>query len=282
MPVTSPRLLLTSALLTLATAGTALADAPTAPAAATSLRFPSLAPDGAASDLTAEVAVGIYDDVDSNLFSTHLSAQFMSAQHVGGYARINAMSLDDTQAISNAELGGLVRVESAQGALAVRAGLVLPTGPTSEDGFDEVFLPIVHLATRRPSDLAAAASESTLLRLAVSPSTHSGVLFARADVGLDVYIDNPDSGKPDPLYHIDLAAGVKQGPASGSIELSSVGSTGTDDSDEGTFDAITLAGQYDLGGATAGAGLTIPFDTFDGGGLELSGKILFASITAQL
>lgn len=281
MSLTSPRCLLASALLSLATAGTALAD--DAPAAPTGpLRFTSLAADGAASEVAAELGLGVYDDVDENLLSARLSAQFVGANHVGGYAHITALSLDDTQTLTNAELGGLYRAEGAQGALTVRAGIVLPTGPDEDSGFDEAFLPLVHLATRRPSDLADAGIDSTILRLGVSPSTQSGALFARADVGIDVFLDSPNSDTPDPLYHIDLAAGIKQGAAAGTIELSSVGSTGTDDSDDGTFDAITLGGQYDAGQATLGAGITFPFDTFDGDGLGLSGKILSVSVAARL
>ncbi|MBP6848318.1 MAG: hypothetical protein KA201_31445 [Kofleriaceae bacterium] len=280
MPLTSPRSLLASALLTLATAGTALADdVPAAPASPP--RFPSLAPDGAASEVAAEVGLGIYDDADDTLFSTSLTAQFMGAQHVGGYARIDAMTLDEAQAVSNLELGGLYRAAGPQGALAVRAGLVLPTGPGEDDDLADAFLPISHFATRRPSELARAIPDSTVLRLAVSPSTQSGALFARADLGIDVFIDSPSSDNPDPFYHIDLAAGLKQGAGAATIELSSVGSLGTDDSDDGTFDAITLGGQYDMGQATIGAGVTFPFDTFDNGP-DLSGKILSATIVAKL
>ena len=92
----SARAFLTSTLLaTLATAGSAAAD-PAAPAAPTSpLRFPSLAPDGAVSEVAAEVAIGIYDGADVNLYSTHLSAQFVTPDRIGGYARVSAMSLDD-------------------------------------------------------------------------------------------------------------------------------------------------------------------------------------------
>jgi hypothetical protein len=98
--------------------------------------------------------------------------------------------------------------------LALRAGVVLPTGPDQDSGFDEAFLPLIHLASRRPSDLAASAVDSTVVRLAASPAVQRGVLFARADVGLDVFIDSPGDDNPDPLYHIDLAAyGFKQGAA---------------------------------------------------------------------
>lgn len=281
MSLTSPRTLLASALLTLATAGTALAD--DAPAAPTGpVRFTSLPADGAGSEVAAEFGLGVYDNIDENLLSARLSAQFMSPNHVGGYANITALSIDETQAISNAELGALYRAEGAQGALTLRAGVVLPTGPDENDGLDEALLPLIHTATRRPSDLANAGVESTVLRLGVSPSTQRGQLFARADVGIDVFIDTPGSDNPDPLYHIDLAAGVKQGAVAGTVELSSVGSLGTDDSDDGTFDAITLGGQYDAGQATVGAGITFPFDTFDGNGLDLSGKILSLSVAAKL
>ena len=279
----SPRALLTSTLLaTLATAGSAAAD-PAAPAAPTSpLRFPSLAPDGAVSEVAAEVAIGIYDGADVNLYSTHLSAQFVTPDRIGGYARVSAMSLDDAQALSDLELGGLYRADFTDATLALRAGVVLPTGPDQDSGFDEAFLPLFHLASRRPSDLAAGAVDSTVVRLAASPAVQRGQLFARADVGLDVFIDSPGDDNPDPLYHIDLAAGFKQGAAGATIELSSLGSLGSDASDDGTFDAITLGGQYDLGEVTVGGGLSIPFDTFDQGGLDVSGKILFANVAAKL
>lgn len=280
MSLTSPRTLLASALLTMATAGTALAD--DAPAAPTSPpRFPSLAPDGAAAEVAAEVGLGSYDDVDDTLFSASLTAQFMGAQHVGGYARIDALTLDEAQAVTNLELGGIYRATGPQGALAVRVGVVLPTGPGEDDGLADAFLPISHFATRRPSELARAIPDSTVLRLGIAPSTQSGALFARADVGIDVFLDSPSDDNPDPFYHIDLAAGLKQGAGAATIELSSVGSLGTDDSDEGTFDAITLGGQYDMGQATIGAGVTFPFDTFDNDA-GLSGKILSATVAAKL
>lgn len=276
---TCPRLrraFLASTLL-LTGVATAAADDAAAPAAAP-VRFTTLAPDGARSEINAEFSVTVpdADAADDNLYGGHLDAQLVSAQGAGGYARMGVASLDDVQALTNLELGGLYRIDQRTSAVTLRAGLIVPTGPDSSDGFDAL-VPIIGQLVRRPSDLVLAAVDATLLRLSASPTYHDGSLFARADVGVDVFVDSSGRDNPDPIYHVDLAAGIQQGRGAGTVELTTVGSTDSDD--EERYHALALGGQYDLGGVTANAALVLPFTS---NGDDVDAKTLVFGVSAAL
>ncbi|MBK9030034.1 MAG: hypothetical protein IPL61_01625 [Myxococcales bacterium] len=261
----------------LALTGVATADDAAVPEAAP-VRFTTLAPDGARSEINAEFSVTIPDDdaADQNLYGGHLDAQLVGAQGVGGYARMGFASLDDVQALTNLELGGLYRIKQRSSAVTFRGGLIVPTGPDASDGFDAL-VPIISELARRPSDLALAAVDSTLLRLSVSPSYHDGGFYARADVGLDVFVDAEDRDNPDPLYHVDLAAGFQQGHGAATVELTTIGTTDSDDDDK--YHALALGGQYDLGGVTADVALVLPFTS---GGDDIDAKTLVFGLSAAL
>lgn len=243
----------------LATAAPALAD-DAAPPAAAPARFTTLAPDGLRSELSGELVLGMPDEGDENLFNAFLEGQYMTPDGFGGYGRVSYSSIDEASGLSNLEVGALYRIDSGETSLALRGGLVVPTGPQVDDGFD-AFAAILGTVARRPSDLVLGATEATVLRLSAAPTYRSGNLVLRGDAGLDLVIDSP-ADDPDPLYHVDLAAGFVQDRFAGTVEFTTIGSTDTDD--EGRYHIIALGGQYDLGSVQVKATLARPFFSGDG------------------
>lgn len=237
----------------LATAAPALAD-DAAPAAAPA-RFTTLAPDGLRSEVNGELVIAVPDEDEESLYNGFVEGQYMTPGGFGGYGRIGYTSVDEASGLNNLELGGLYRIDSGLTSIAFRGGLVLPTGPDPEDGFDAL-VPLVGAAVRRPSDLALGAVDVTVLRASVAPTYRSGNFVARADAGLDIVLDS-DSDDDNPLYHIDLAAGFVQDRFAGTVEFSTLGSTDSDA--DGRYHIIALGAQYDVGAVQVKATLARPF-----------------------
>lgn len=122
------------------------------------------------------------------------------------------------------------------------------------------------LLMARPSDVITGSPDITALRLSVAPTYRTGQLVIRGDIGFDVAIDTPENVNVDPLYHVDLAIGYVAGKVAATAELAMFGSTDSDD--DGTYDAVSLGAQYDLGGVKPHATIAVPFDTADGENLD--------------
>lgn len=257
----------------LATAAPALADdaAPTAAPA----RFTTLAPDGLRSEVNGEAVIAFSDEDDENLYNGFVEGQYMAPGGFGGYGRIGYTSVDDTSGLNNLELGGLYRIDSGPTSVAFRGGLVLPTGPSSDDA-DDALVPAVGAIVRRPSDLMLGAIESTVLRLSAAPTYRSGNLVARADVGLDMFVDSDSDGGP--FYHLDLAAGFVQDRFAGTVEFTTLGSTDSDE--DGRYHMIALGGQYDLGSLQVKATVGRPF--YSGEDVEFDITTIALGVSAPL
>ena len=243
----------------LATAAPALAD--DAVPATAPLRFPGLAPDGLRSEINGEIDIAIPDESGDNVFDAFLEGQYLTPAGFGGYGRLQYTDAGDINGISNLELGGLYRIDNGETTITLRGGLVLPTGPDGDDGFDAL-APLVGAIVRRPSDLLIGAPETTTLRLSAAPTFRSGNLVLRGDVGLDAVIDSDGDDNGGPYYHADLAAGFVQDRFGAAVTFSTLGSTDSDE--EGRYHMISLGGQYDLGAAQVHASIGRPFLGGDG------------------
>lgn len=225
-----------------ATAAPALANDDAATATAP-VRFGGLGPDGRG-ELAAEAVIGIPEDGEAPV-GLLVEGQYASAAGVGGYVRLYYGGGDDLPRFTNIELGALYRVHRGAVALAVRGGVVVPTGD------DDAEAPQSAAAVRRPSDLALGGIPAVALRVAAAPSYRRGGFVVRADVGLDL-VDDSDRGavhvrdvddEPELLYHVDLAAGFTRGHGAVTLQTSAVGHAAHD----GRYRAIALGGEYDLG-----------------------------------
>lgn len=232
---------LTAATL-VATAAPALANDDAATAIAP-VRFGGLGPDGRA-ELAAEAMLGIPEDGDASV-GMLVECQYAPASGLGGYVRVYYGGADDRPSFSNFELGALYRVDRGAVALAVRGGVVMPTGD------DHAETPQSAAVVRRPADLVLGGIPAVALRVSAAPSYRRGNVVLRGDVGLDL-VDDSDRGvdlvrdaddDPEVLYHVDLAAGFTRGRGAVMLQTSAVGHAVHDRLSQ----AIALGGEYDLG-----------------------------------
>jgi hypothetical protein len=204
----------------------AFADDAVSPAAP----FPNLATLDRTTDhssVNGSLALSFFGDGGPDLGArVDLGGQYVTPSGIGGYASLPISQLrgdDDSQTeIGNLEIGGVyVAPAGPTTDIVIRGGLVLPTGP---DDFD--FLIGYAAAIPRMTDLVSVAPDTTWLRLGASPLHRAGMFFARADLGLDIVIDQPDDSDVDPLFHVNLAAGVQTGNLTVAGELDTLGTTG--------------------------------------------------------
>lgn len=213
LPLSAVPLLLTSSLAnaqpmlaaaSAATAGNAsasLEEAP-APAKATEAAFVTLDPHGSTTGMTLALATQRVSarsiDVSGELGPLErytlarlgVHGQWVSPRGFGGYASLPLLRVEANDyaqsALGSLELG--VVSGRGRGTLRnlVRVGMVVPTAQAS-------FLPgggVAYLGTQvRPSDYATGVS-GTWLRLSTSPMLSSRRWLARADVGVDVALDD--------------------------------------------------------------------------------------------
>jgi hypothetical protein len=153
------------------------------------------------------------------LLAADLTARYVDpASHFGGYINIplnyvGGLEGDDSTGASSSngslgdiELGGIYALQTPIPELAViaHAGILLPTSSQ-----DNAFINAVSALVTRPSEIYAALPGITL-HAGISPVIRSGMLFARADVDLDVNVwDRGDSGTADPLLTVAAGAGIQ-------------------------------------------------------------------------
>lgn len=246
-------------------AGAARAAWADAPASAVPIRFTSLAPDGARSEVDGELTVGHLETNDlTDASGLHFDAQYVTARGAGGYARVGAVHVTshrfgDASTLVGTEVGGLQRLRACWGMVTGRVGLSLPTTSRSW-GVESVAF------ARRPSDLLWL-GDAVMLRLAATPTLVRGAWTARLDVGADRRIDRI----PDEFgfgYHVDVALGLQQGRVGATAEYSVTGSS--DDflvtGSTATYapprrHVITLGGQYQFTRTIVSLRVGTPFET---------------------
>ena len=275
-----------------ATASSALAD----PVDAGHVeRFSSLDRADGGTDAGADLAFVLTDDDSVGGFATRLDlhGEYLHPSGFGGYAALGVSrtflsaddpgasnfvdAINDETALTNLELGGQYRRALGAGFdLIAHAGIALPTA-SNDAGF------FANGATQlyRITDLVLAYPETTTLRVGVSPVLHSGAMFARADLGVDIVLDHPDmlaglpAADPDPLVHANLAVGARTGKLSGGLELATIGTTGDADGLGDRFiHTLALGARYDLGRFAPAIAVTTPLDASDrGDAFAVSGSV---------
>lgn len=268
-PTLRPLLPFTTLAALAALAAPAAAEEPPA-RPAPPLAFTTLGPDGSSNHVSLGLGIQSLDGADSTIQRFDVGAQFVSATHVGAYASVGVAHIQDVTDLTGIELGGLYHSQRGASGIAVRVGVALPTGGTSEDEL----IGIVSTMLARPSDLAMTYPETTTVRFAVAPTYRSGHLVLRGDAGLDLpFSSNNDGGNPDPLYHVDLAAGYEGAGVGGTAELQTVGSTGGD----GTLHVLAFGLQGRSAKIVPFGTLSIPFASDDdyGSSFNVLGGVRF-------
>jgi hypothetical protein len=251
------------ALLVVSVAGPAAAQEPDAPADGP---FPNLATLDRGtdhSDFNGSLALSFFgDNGPDSAARLDLGGQYVTPQGFGGYAQVPLTYLDggdesETE-LGNIELGGVYIAKAGEGLdVVMKGGLVLPTGP------DDLNFLVTYAGAAIPrlTDLISAAPDVTALRLNGSPLYRQGTFFARADLGIDIVIDEPDGSDSDPLIHINLAAGMQAGSVTIAGEIVTLGTTGDVDEDEGRFyHTAAISVGMDAGSVRPYGALVFPFD----------------------
>ncbi len=229
--------------------------------------------DRAAGSTGAGADLSFVSDFDTGFVSRlDLHGQWMHASGFGAYGQlaISRAFLDDNEltpligkiddvSLSNLELGGQYKKAlSNELTIVGHVGIVLPTAQNDVG----VFLTNLISAQRRFNDFVTMVPDITALRLGVSPTWRSGVMFARADLGLDVILDSGDQmGTSDPIAHANLALGARQGKLSAAVELVTMIATG--DVSEGADRFVhtgALSLSYNAGSFTPNLAVVTPLD----------------------
>ncbi len=134
---------------------------------------------------------------------------------------------EDATALGNLDLGLLYVVTAGpEVSFVLRGGLALPT---ASDGLDATATSY-YASFPRMTDLALAYPDAWYLRLGVSPLIYLDRVFLRADLGVDIGLD--DEGA-DELLRLNVGAGVDLGPVALSLELANTANLDRFDFDDG-------------------------------------------------
>lgn len=215
-----------------------------------------------------------------------LHGEWMHASGLGLYGAIGVsrMSLDamgvdlgSETALSNGEIGVQARRRVGEFSLGARAGLTLPTA----SGGDAGAIVNIIAGQRRYTDMITAMPDVTAARLGVSAMWQRGMLFARADLGADIALSQPDALDVSPILHGNLALGARTGRLSGALELVTVATTGTlDENDERFKHSAALSLRYapaGIGGLVPSLNVVTPLDDNERGELFSIGGSLSRS-----
>ena len=190
-----------------------------------------------------------------------VSKTFLSSDDPFG--EMFADMINEETALTNLEIGGLYRRDLRDDlSVVARVGIALPT---ASDGAGMLANFITQQG--RLVDLPLALPDTTTLRLGVAPAFRRGAFFARADVGLDVVLDQPAASDPmstgelDPLAHASLALGFQLGKLTTAAQVVTVATTGdVDDSEDRFMHSATVEARYDLGRVAPSIAITTPLD----------------------
>lgn len=218
--------------------------------------------EGSYAELAAGTSFFEGDDPDFNT-RVDLYGQYVTPSRAGGYAALPVSFLyndDESEtAVGNLELGALYNLRaSPRTAIALRAGVMLPTADDDPGGILLNYL----TAYSRFTDVASTRVDRTFLRLAASPTHRAGGFFLRADLGLDLVVDEPEGADSDPTLRVNLGAGFSNGAVAVMGELVSVGTTRESDPGDERFDhAVAVAVRGGMGSGIQGfAAVLFPLD----------------------
>lgn len=185
--------------------------------------------------------------------------QLISRQGLGVYGSLPISILvgegDNETALGNIEVGGLYVIDSPAVSYVFRAGLALPTA--DDDGLG--FAANVLASWSRLTDLSQAIPNATYLRLGFSPLYHANRVFLRADLGVDLAVQDDDQLEiagvvfgfdAENLFRINVGGGIDLGSVALMAELVNVASTSSldDDDDNDFLNTFALSARF-MGGS---------------------------------
>ncbi|HWO20529.1 MAG TPA: hypothetical protein VNO30_17285 [Kofleriaceae bacterium] len=220
------------------------------------------------SKLDVDFAFVKYDEptaTDLTAIGFAISGQYVTPTGLGGYLSLplSYMSVeipliidDSALALGNVELGGLyAQYFSRNAAIVLHGGVALPT---ASDDDAASFQPLA--SSPRYGDFVQRVTNSTWVRLGVSPMGRSGRLFWRADVGLDLALDEQENAPQySPIFRINVGGGLDLGSAHLLAELvTSV--VNDDDVQDESGTTLALGARFHSGNVSPGVGLILPVE----------------------
>jgi hypothetical protein len=232
------------------------------------------------------------DSAVDTVLGLTVGGQYVSESGAGGYLvlPLSYLSTDDIvtpigtlegeseMVLGNIEVGGMyARPLGRDADLVFRLGVALPTADDDAD----VGLLQPYASVPRYGDLVLRWPNSTWLRMAFSPMGRAGIFFWRADVGVDLMIDDDDHAGTDisPIVRVNVGGGLDLGDFEVGAELvTNVTSPENDASDE-TASTLGLGARFGTGKAQPGVALILPVGFDDLDQLEL---VIAASVMARV
>lgn len=201
-------------------------------------------------------------DLDITAVGFGVAAHFVGDAGLGGYLTLplsyigfeSAAGEENEVAIGNIEVGGMYAMPLGRNAdLVLHGGVALPTADDDDAGASQALA-----SAPRYGDLVLRWPDSTWLRLGASPMGRAGILFWRADVGLDLALDDDDAVEISPVLRVNVGGGLDLGAAELMVELvTNVTNPADDDADE-SASTLALGGRFGEGSVQPGLAVILP------------------------
>jgi hypothetical protein len=221
------------------------------------------------STLDADFAYVAYDeprDVDVTAIGITIAGQYVTSRGVGGYLSIPMSYLDangpllindSALALGNLEIGGLWSTFlGSETALLFHAGLALPTASDNEIAAYQALA-----SAPRWGDFVERVTSSTWLRLGFSPMGRvGGKLFWRADVGIDLALNEDNPVTYSPVLRVNVGGGIDLGTAHLLAELVTNVLDTNPDANDNTSSTLAIGARFVSGNLRPGIGIILPID----------------------
>jgi hypothetical protein len=239
------------------------------------------------STLDVDFAYVKYDEpanTDFTVIGLGIGGQYVTPLGFGGYlslplsyVSVDSPLLEDSElAVGNLELGGIYsKYFDRNAAIVLHGGIALPTA--SDEGIARS-QPLA--SSPRYGDFVTRVVDSTWLRIGVSPMGRTGRLFWRADIGIDLALEEADNVPSySPIFRINVGGGLDLGSAHLLVELVTNIVDDDDVADE-VGSTLALGARFPSGNLRPGIGLILPLE-LEGLPLEPDFAIV-ASLAARL
>jgi hypothetical protein len=221
----------------------------------------------------------------------NLGGHFVSDSGAGGYlvVPISHVELEDPLMIfeddsetvlGNVEVGGMyARPMGRDADMVFRLGVALPTA--DDDPGIGLFQALA--SAPRYGDLVLRIPNSTWLRVGFSPMGRASLFYWRADIGLDLMIDDDDGEAVDisPVFRVNAGGGVDLGSVDLGVELVTNVTSPEDDNTDEVASTLGLGARFAAGKAQPGVAIILPVG-FDDDSLQDLDFAITASVMARV
>lgn len=242
--------------------------------------------------LSFDIGYEVWDqagNTDVNVIGIQAGGHFVDQRTgFGGYANLplsyvevngNFFGFDLNRSdlmLGNLEAGGMFTKWLSSATLVFHGGIAFPTANDSSQlaGLQDL------ANSPRYGDFVLRDPNTTWLRLGVSPMGRSGNFLWRADLGIDLALndDNPDAFQYSPVMHLSLGAGIDLGSAVLLGELVNLLLDNPQGDDSSS--TLSLGARFGTGKLAPGVSLILPLG-FDGDS-DFERFAIAASLSARL